>query len=235
MQALVKSSILIVAAGVVAWALQYPVNSGLTRVALLLAFALLLISALSLVWKQRWIRVGGLVGLLAFLVFLLMPVRPYAEERLAGRYIGALHDYKNVPYVWGGEGRNGMDCSGLPRRAMRDALVEEGFVSLNGGLVRAAALQWWFDASARALAEGYRNYLLPLEIEGTIREMDYGDLRPGDIAITKSGVHCLVYLEEELWIQADPHDAIVGVYNGRTSNNGWLDAPVAIYRWSNLQ
>ena len=94
---------------------------------------------------------------------------------------------------WGGESSRGIDCSGLPRRALRDALLAYGIRNLNGRAFRGYVEQWWFDASARALGEGYRDYTSPLGATGTIQEMDYGGLVPGDLAVTTSGVHILAY------------------------------------------
>ena len=86
---------------------------------------------------------------------------------------------------------------------MRDALLAYGVRHGNGRAIREWVGQWWFDASARALAEGYRGYTVPVGMGGTIREMDYGKLRPGDLAVTVSGVHILAYAGGGRWIQAD--------------------------------
>ncbi|MCH6258616.1 hypothetical protein MLD52_18795 [Puniceicoccaceae bacterium K14] len=94
--------------------------------------------------------------------------------------------------------------------------------------------QWWFDSSAKALGEGYRDFTVPIGLVGTIREMNFEKLNPGDLAITASGIHVLVYLGESNWIQADPKIGRVVTLNGRIDANDWLDVPVKIYRWKIL-
>jgi cell wall-associated NlpC family hydrolase len=131
--------------------------------------------------------------------------------------------------VWGGEGRRGIDCSGLPRRAYRDALFA------NGRAFRLFAQQWWFDASARALGNRHRNDTVALETTGTLREMDYAALQPGDLAVTSNGVHLLVFLGRDSWIHADPGAGAVITMNGRSSTNGWLRSNVTTHRWRELQ
>ena len=218
-----------------AWAQIQPIRSGVFRLIMLLAIAMGVLAFLSLVWKRKWMRGVSMLMIFGVVAFLLLPIRPYDRDQGVARYKSALARYEQTPYVWGGETRNGIDCSGLPRAALRNALVQEGVRTLNGGLVRAAALHWWFDASARALADGYRDYMLPLSIEGRIRDLDYSELLPGDVAITESGVHCLVYFENNLWIQADPEKGKVAFSDGRVSGNAWLNAPVRVYRWRELQ
>ena len=64
--------------------------------------------------------------------------------------------------------------------------------------------------------------------------MSYEALEPGDLAITDSGLHALVYLGEDKWIQAAPEVGEVKVFNGRTDDNAWLIQPISAYRWTVL-
>jgi len=96
------------------------------------------------------------------------------------------------------------------------------------------AEQWWYDSSAKALSTGYRHYAVPLKVAGTIRTLDYSMLEPGDMGITQNGVHVMIYMGGDEWIQADPGKGRVAVSNGRKENNTWFDVPVAAYRWTVL-
>lgn len=200
-------------------AILSPVNMIVFRVALiggLLGFYL----GLVIVCWRKWRPVGyGL--LLLGVVGIALPFLPGERPdvwRVRTDYVAALRSFQGCRYVWGGEGRLGIDCSGLPRRAWRNALVREYVRTWNGALIRDALENWWFDASARALSRGYRGYTMPLDARGKIRTMSYAHLTPGDLAATDSGVHTLTFLGGQEWIQADSEPGRVIVLNGRTGD-----------------
>ena len=91
---------------------------------------------------------------------------------------------------------------------------------------------WWFDASAKALAEGYRDYVRPLNLAGTVATAPEKALKPGDLAITDDGVHVMVYLAPDEWISADPGQGKVVIEHPSESKNPWFVRPVHFYRWS---
>ena len=214
---------------VMAW--LCPVNALRYRLILCLFGLVELGLAMRWIWPRRHLRFV-VVGLLVVIGGLLVsPSRPTGTGMLQDRYAARLVAYEGVRYLWGGEGWLGIDCSGLPRRALRDALMRQGVATLNGSLLREALRQWWFDASAKALAQGHRGYVVPLNNHGTIKAMDYEGLQPGDLAITTTGVHVLCYLGEDRWIQAEPEIRKVIILNGRTDENLWFDVPVKMYRW----
>lgn len=163
-----------------------------------------------------------------------LPNTSIDENELSADYVRQLPTFVGTKYVWGGESCRGIDCSGLPRRAFRDALLSYAIKHANGLAFRAYLEQWWFDASARALGEGYRKYTKPIGVSGTIREMDYCTLLPGDLAVTAGGSHVLVYVGDERWIQADPGIGTVAVMNGRTDANVWFKLTVNMHRWQML-
>lgn len=210
-------------------AVANPVNSTLSRVALL---SCLVLAALILGRRFPRLIKSAVIGLAALgLAIAFLPGCPVNAERLRSRHVEALIAFESAPYLWGGEGRLGIDCSGLPRRALRSALLTEGALTLNPALIRQALNHWWHDASARALAEGYRDYAFPLGIEGTIQKLDPSSLLPGNLAITRDGIHVVVYLGGHRWIQADPGAQKVVIQNSRTESNAWFHAPVQLYRW----
>lgn len=149
-------------------------------------------------------------------------------------YLDRLVNFESTDYYWGGENARGIDCSGLPRRSLRDALFRYGFSSLNSRALRQGVKQWWYDASAKALSEGYRDYTIPLGLRGKIREISYDQLLPGDLAVTADGVHVLVYLGGNQWIQADPGIGKVATLDGRVDENSWFGVPVTMHRWKVL-
>jgi len=101
--------------------------------------------------------------------------------------------------------------------------------------MRSSVQHWWFDASAQALGEGYRDYTYSLPVSGSVQEMDYSELQPGDLAVTKGGAHMLAYLGGEKWIQADPGLKKVTIQNGKLDDNLWFSATVTMHRWSLLK
>lgn len=208
-----------------------PVNSKILKLAFLGCMVGAWAGFMILAWKHKALRgVALMVPFLALVPFVL-PSRDIDPEELRLDYVRRMNDFEGTKYFWGGESSRGIDCSGLPRRAWRDALMAYGIKHGNGRAFRAWVEQWWFDASAKALGEGYRNYTSPLGTSGTIEKMDYGSLVPGDLAVTADGVHILAYAGDGLWIQADPGIGAVAILNGRTDDNSWFSTPVTTHRW----
>jgi hypothetical protein len=211
-----------------------PVNSMILKLAFLVCIVGVWIGYTTLTWKRKPMRVAALIlPLLATIPFILPGGKIDANE-LRQDYVRRMAEFEGTKYFWGGENSRGIDCSGLPRRALRNALLSYGVRHFNGRAFRGYLEQWWFDASAKALGEGYREYTSPVGITGTIHEMDYRDLAPGDLAVTTSGVHVLAYAGDGRWIQADPGFGAVVTLDGRTSDNGWFLIPVTTHRWQLL-
>lgn len=211
-----------------------PVNSKILKLAFLGCVATAWTGFAILTWNRKFVKVLMLaLPLLAVTPFML-PTGRIDEAELRQDYVRRMGGFEGTKYFWGGESPRGIDCSGLPRRALRDALLAYGVRHLNGRAFRACAEQWWFDASAKALGEGFRDYTIPIGTTGTIREMSYEKLLPGDMAVTIDGVHVLAYDGDGRWIQADPGIGAVATLNGRTDENGWFDVPATTHRWSVL-
>jgi hypothetical protein len=218
------------AAGVFVTAFN-PVHSKFLNLVLLGCLAIAWCGGVLLSWKYKPLRVAILILPLLVMVPFLLPGREIDGDELRADYVKRMHDFEGARYYWGGENGSGIDCSGLPRRAFRDALLAYGFRNLNGRAIRSYAEQWWFDTSAEALAEGYRDFTKPLDVTGTIADMSYENLLPGDLAVTRSGVHILAYAGAGKWIQADPGLGEVATLDGRSADNGWFRSPVSIHRW----
>ncbi len=230
--------LILIALGTIVWIFfipRSPVNSRLHRFELIGAIVVLWTCLALLCWQRKKIRYLLFAITIALPLLFLLPGRQIDRVELSKLYLRRLIDFDNTIYYWGGEGPRGIDCSGLPRRALRDALFSYGIRHVDGGALRMSIEQWWFDASAKALGEGYRNYTVSLNsrenIKTSIREMDYAELQPGDLAITRGGAHTLVYLGNNEWIQADPGLGKVAILNGRKDDNNWFGAPVTTHRW----
>lgn len=214
--------------------LVFPVASTLTKIALLLSAVGTWAVLTKLAWRRKWWQAAPLAVPVMVVIPFCLPGRPIDTDSLRADYVRRMSGLEGTWYVWGGENRVGIDCSGLPRRALRDSLFSDGLRHANGRSFRAWLEQWWFDASAKSLGEGYRGYTIPLGTGGTIRTMDYTHLHPGDLAVTTSGRHVLAYVGNGLWIQADPGIGHVATLDGRTADNGWFDTPVTTHRWAIL-
>jgi hypothetical protein len=206
------------------------VSTRLTRLALASAIAALVAGVLVLSWKRRWVfsLMTGLI--LAGLAFVLLPGRT-ASENLRTQYIRALASYSGSPYVWGGESRRGIDCSGLPRRSLQDALVREGLLTLNPAMIRLALDLWWNDTTAQSIGDGYEGRTRMVTQCRTLNTLDHSLLQPGDMAVTTSGGHMLAYLGNNRWIEADPLDLRVLEFAIPEPKNAWFSSPMKIVRW----
>lgn len=206
-----------------------PVSSRLIRLTQLAAVAAALALVLSFGWQRRWARIAVVVALVP-VAFMAAPSRALDAAKVRAAYVSELEALGGVEYVWGGEGRMGLDCSGLPRKALLDAALEQGVATGNPKLLRYAAGLWWNDLSARAIGTHHRRSTVPVTEGESIRGLDHGPLRPGDLAVTRDGKHLLVFLDGDRWIQADPVAGEVITVRAGDANQ-WLQVPVRVVRW----
>lgn len=146
-----------------------PVHSTALKLAFLGCVLAAWIGLTLLVWKRKPLRTAALLLPVLLASPMLLPGARIDPAELRKDYVRRMTGYEGTRYYWGGENFRGIDCSGLPRRAYRDALLAHGLRHLNGRAFRAYAEQWWFDASAKALGQGYRGYTTLLPLAGTIR------------------------------------------------------------------
>lgn len=212
-----------------------PVNNFHLRVLLIAGITGAFVTLFFLAGKSVIKRVALLLILLLLLIPFLLPSREINSNEVREDYLNRLVQLNDVHYHWGGESAGGIDCSGLPRKTLREALFWHGMKTGNGKPIRAAVSQWWNDASAKAISEGYRNYATKLGTEGSIAKMSYAELKPGDLAVSMGGVHVLVYLGDDQWIQAAPEVGHVAIFDGRKDDNRWLKVAVTTHRWNVLK
>lgn len=225
----------LLAAGGVALALNwlYPPSTSVTRILGLASIAFVGLGLALLGGRSRLWLGGWLLALTAACVWLVQPGNPGPREALRTANVAALRAYESVSYRWGGENARGIDCSGLVRRGLIDACVTRGLATGNGVLLRHAAWLWWHDASASELGAGGAQTFVRFEA-ASVQSIAPNDLLPGDLAVTRDGVHILAYLGDRRWIQADPQAGRVLVLSAETADNRWLRVPVRVVRWKVL-
>ena len=145
-----------------------------------------------------WVKVltCALLGLLCF--WAGTASREANKERLRQMYIQRLRAFAGTAYVWGGESHVGIDCSGLARVALIEAIALEGLREGNPRLLGPLLWKfWWRDMSAKDMLTGKYDYTIALQ-------GDFSLLSPGDLAVNDNGMHVMIYLGDGRWIEADP-------------------------------
>jgi hypothetical protein len=182
-----------------------PLRITLIRLATLAAAIGIWMTLLGIVWSRTWLRRSVLLATAIVLFALFAPINtPIDPTTLRRLYVRELRTYDGTRYVYGGENRRGIDCSGLARAAMIDALRTYGVRNANPAAARASFKLWWRDSNAIALGDLRTGMTVPLG-DGRFEPMwSRRDVLPGDLAVTESGSHVLVYAGEGVWIEADP-------------------------------
>lgn len=215
----------------------FPVRFGLLRLFLVGGAVTLWGGALWLIGKRPLIQGTLLAVSIGFVAFCLWPSRAPDPQALRQDYVRALKSYNNTTYIWGGENKLGIDCSGLIRCALVDANVTYSLTQANPAALREGLWLWWHDCSANALKEQYQGKTRPLFAARAINKIDPAALQPGDMAVTADGLHVLAYLGEQTWIEADPTVSRLGrvIQVTTPTTNGWFDRSVHLMRWRQLE
>jgi len=213
--------------------IAFPVTFKTTRLILLISVVVLWLWGAFLLRKRKVAMAVILTPGILLLGWLCLPGRPSDPDVIQRYYVECLRQYTGTYYLWGGENRLGIDCSGLVRRGLINANVKMGIQTKNPRLVRNAFILWWHDCSARALRDEYRGFTSRLFTAASINSIERGTIKPGDLAVTENGIHVLAYLGGNTWIEADP-DAMRVIMVEVPSNNPWFTMPVHLVRWSQL-
>lgn len=208
-------------------------NTAIRSGIVLLAAALL--AGCPVAFRSVFAGVVPAVALLLVLWVAFAPPRSCNPAQLREEYVALLERYAGARYVWGGETRLGIDCSGLVRCGLRDACLRRGIATADAGLVGQAAWLWWHDVSARSLGTGWEKRLQLLGEAPSLNEADYDILSPGDVAVSKSGVHALVYVGDHKWLQAEPGHGGVARSVAPDPSDPWFRCPMILLRWSCLR
>jgi hypothetical protein len=213
----------------------FPINNGPLRYATVVTSVIVFVAAVYWFRKQKPVFYGLILAAALTVIFLALPGKKAEPEKLTKDYLEALRSYEGTRYIWGGENKLGIDCSGLVRAGLIKANFRQGILTLNPNLVRFSFSLWWHDCSAKALGEGYREQTKHLLWSPSINALDETKILPGDIAVTKSEVHVLAFLGNNEWIEADPDVRRVVIVQIPAANNPWFDEPVQILRWTQLE
>lgn len=212
----------------------YPINTLTLRVGLVVSIIGGWGGAFYFFRHSKWISTGLLLAAVCWLGFLIFPGRDFDRKKLQAEYVKSLRYYEGTRYIWGGENKLGIDCSGLVRAGLIRANFHQAMLTLNPKLLRHALWLWWHDSSAEALGHEHLQLTKRVLERINLNELEPDALRPGDIAVTLSGVHVLAYLGERKWIEADPDFRTVLVVQVPERKNPWFQEAFNVLRWREL-
>lgn len=179
----------------------------------------------------------GLFFIALFIVWMTLANRPPNVPLLRATYVKRLMKFEGTRYVWGGETTGGIDCSGLARSAMWQAMLIEGGREVNPELLGKNFWRfWWRDMNAEAILAGKYSYTKTIGQAPKLAGYNTSDLEQGDMAVAGNGVHVLIYLGQGRWIEASPDDMKVVVNKApANSKHAWFNVPITFVRWKILQ
>ena len=172
-----------------------------------------------------------IVGL--FITWAVLANKPPDVASLRDHYKSRLRAFLGTRFRRGGETTRGIDCSGLARAAFWQAILFEGFEELNPRILGPNLWRfWWRDISAEAILEGEYGYTKVIGDAPKLAGHDHYWLEVGDMAVTSSGAHMLIYCGDGRWIEASPDDGKVVVNRATAdSRRPYFNCRVTFVRW----
>lgn len=211
-----------------------PINRGITRYSFVSLLVVFTIYSIYISWKSTYLRFLSLTFPTLFLLIFVIDGKKVEGEVLRQQYIKELTKFEGSGYLWGGESKIGIDCSGLVRRGMIDANLKIGITSLNPLPIRDAISLWFYDSAADALMNGYRQTTKYVSSVENLNNMDYSKILAGDFMVTQNGVHTMAYIGDKTWIEADPGILKVIKLKVPEKEITWFKVPAKIIRWQQL-
>lgn len=176
--------------------LMTPIRNQLIRIGIIESILLQYAIITYFTWRIKLLGKSLLGVFILFVVFIISTAKLYAPEE--EKFVAALKRYEHVPYVWGGETKKGIDCSGLIRMALCDVYLSE--------FKWGAAFQiFYFDVAAKDLGKKYKSILTYKRSYPSIKDIPISELKKGSIVVA-SDIHTFAYIGENKWIQASPTD-----------------------------
>ena len=190
--------------------------------------------------KTRVVSIKVKLLILVTFIILFYGFKPFSQtaiDKLRKNYIVCLKNFEGTKYKWGGEDEEGIDCSGLARIAMTDALLRSGVFRLNPKIWWNALDLAWHDQSAKSIAEGQRGNAIQLPIEPSfVNSLDHTLILPGDMAVLKNKKrsHVMIYLGGNQWIEAAAKPGEVRIASIPHQDRQYSKVPCEYFRWKYL-
>lgn len=212
----------------------FPISIGLTRLGIVVGFILLLCGGSYLFWRTIYLRILFLLITMVILTIIFVPGHNENPKQLQNEYVQSLLEYENVRYIWGGENKIGIDCSGLVREGFINANIKIGVKTLNPKLIKRAFFIWWYDCSADALGKSYKQMTKLVFKSQSMDELDYNNIMQGDIIVPEKGFHTFAYIGNNTWIEANPDKGKTVTISSEKRSKEWKNIPIKVLRWSEL-
>ena len=208
-----------------------PIRTKLISLFILFSPITYLLVLLFILRKKLILKIIGSIVIVFTIILFSLKNRCVSIEEIRNTYVIELIKYENTRYVWGGENINGIDCSGLVRKGMINALFKLGVRNLSSKYLYEAFKIYINDFSAKSIKEEYKNMFTKLLEIDNLNTFDHSQIMAGDILVTSNGVHTFAYVGNNKWIQADPGSNKVIVEAAPSKNNQWYEMKSVILRW----